>query len=257
MKIFVLLFTLAITIPTTLFPQDTLVFYYDKDWNEIPNKEVAVYYRKAFEGSNKAWIANDYFMNNQLQMSGTYKSKKLKTEHGSFVYYHENGKMKSEGKRINGDFVGDWTYYYEDGEIKSKGTLVASLAEGIWEYWYETGEKKAKGEYIHGEKVGVWNYWYPNGQIRLVETYIKGELSSVTAYYKNGKTSYEGGFSKGNKHGKWIFWNVDGRVFFKGSYRNGHQVGEWTRYFPEGEMKLLYTDGVPKGKVLGGVILSQ
>jgi antitoxin component YwqK of YwqJK toxin-antitoxin module len=64
----------------------------------------------------------------------------------------------------------------------------------------------------------------------------------------------KGGHVKGKRHGEWTFWNVDGRPFFRGAFKNGENNGEWIRSFPEGEMKIIYVNGVNQGKTLGGII---
>jgi uncharacterized protein len=257
MKLYFFLLVIIITMPKTLFSQDTLVIYFDKDWNKISNKDVAVYYRNAFIDSNKTWIVNDYYMSKQIQKTGSYKSKKLKTRQGHFIYYYENGKLESEGKYSTGNREGDWIYYYDNGEKKAEGIYIASLAEGIWEYWHESGEKKAEGKYYNDNKEGIWNYWYTNGQLKNVETYTKGEITSIIGYFENGKINYKGDYIKEVKQGEWTYWNVDGRIFFKGAYTDGNQDGEWIRYFPEGDVKIFYVHGVPQGKTLGGMVISK
>lgn len=233
MKLYFFVFFFAVTLPEALFSQDTLVKYFDKDWNEISNKEIAVYYRSAFVDSNKTWFVNDYFMSKQIQMSGTYKSKKLKIRHGYFTYYYENGKIKSEGKYSNDNQEGNWIYYYDNGE------------------------KAAEGKYFNNKKGGIWNYWYTSGQLNYVETYIKRGIVSVIGYFENGEINYKGNYIKGVRQGEWTYWNVDGRIFFKGTYTNGNQNGKWIRYFPDGEMKIFYVHGVPKDNVFGGMVLSK
>ena len=97
-----------------LLSQDTIQHYYDKDWKKISNKNAAIYYGKSFKNSNKLWVTKDYFISNQLQMVGTFKSKKLKVKLGHFTYYHENGKLKSEGNYLKVKNDGNCHYYYEN-----------------------------------------------------------------------------------------------------------------------------------------------
>ena len=57
--------------------------------------------------------------------------------------------------------------------------------------------------------------------------------------------------------GLWTYWNSDGRIFLKGNFDRGLRNGEWVRPFREGEMKLIFKDGVLQGKQLGGIDRSQ
>ena len=302
MKVFFFLFVFATALPTTLLSQDTLFVYFDKDWNKISNKDVAVFYRKAYMDSEKVWNVNDFFKSDKIQMSGTYDSKSLKLKHGNFIYYYENGMVESEGRYVNdksegvwnywyengkllscGSFIndlkegkwtywyengsiksegmykkgnheGDWVYYFDNGNIKSMGKYVNGLSEGIWEYRHERGEKKAEGKYVNDNMEGIWNYWYANGQLKYVETYTKGEMVYIKGYHENGKINFQGDFIKGKKLGQWTYTNADGRVFLKGAYNSkGNQEGVWMRYFPEGEMKVVYLNGILQGKEFGGI----
>ena len=85
-----------------ILAQDTIIDYYDKNWKKITNKNAAIYYGKTFKDKkNNVWICNDYFVNNQIQMTGAFKSKKKKIKLGHFIYYYENGQIKSGNKNLS------------------------------------------------------------------------------------------------------------------------------------------------------------
>lgn len=233
--------------------QDTLTFYFDDQWNEIQNKEEAVYYRKAFQ-VQEIWTVRDYFVSDTLQMTGTFKSKKLTVREGHFVYYYENGKKQSEGDYINDKHSGPWTYWYENGQKKSEGNCTAGNLEGIWTYYFESGEKKSEGKFIRNNRDGTWNFWYKSGKPEAVETYKVGFVTSSKLYYKNGNLNSEGEYLNGQKHGTWIFYNVDGRVYFSGKYVLGTRKGTWVRSFPDDQMTVNYEMGVVKDKEIGGIV---
>jgi antitoxin component YwqK of YwqJK toxin-antitoxin module len=265
----------------SLLSQDTVTIYYNKDWNIIPAKKGAAFYRKAYYDANKVWIANDYFINNKIQMSGSYKSKGSEIKQGHFIYYHENGQKLSEGNYLNDKSDGIWTTWYENGEKntegkyrnevpegnwctfydngqkKTEGAYLAGKATGTWKFWHETGEKKSEGKFVNNEKEGLWNYWYPTGQLSGVENYSKGMIVSTTCYFKNSKVNYKGFYVNGRPQGEWTYWNVDGRMVFKGNFNKGQKEGQWTRYFREGEMKITYKNGMPVLEVPGGIYRNQ
>jgi uncharacterized protein len=265
----------------SILSQDTVTIYYDKDWKEIPGKKGAAFYRKAYMNPNKAWIANDYFINNKIQMSGSYKTKGSEIKQGHFVYYHENGQKLSEGNYLNdksdgiwttwyenghknteGKYInevpeGNWSFWYENGQKKSEGEFIAGKNEGKWEYWYETGEKRSEGKFINSDKEGSWNYYFTNGQLSSVEIYRKGLIISAIGYFENSKINYKGNYLNGKLQGEWTYWNADGRVVLKGNFNKGEKVGEWIRFFREGEMKIIYKNGMPVEEVPGGIFRNQ
>jgi hypothetical protein len=109
--------------------QDTVYTYLDSKWKKY-KQEKANYYRKDYRNKNKSWIVTDYYLDGQLQMSGVYKEKKLKTRNGKFIRYYENGNKESEGR-------------YSDDK-----------REGVWIFWYENRTIDRKGEYSEGKMIG-------------------------------------------------------------------------------------------------------
>jgi antitoxin component YwqK of YwqJK toxin-antitoxin module len=237
--------------------QDTLTLYYDNDWVETPKSE-AVFYRKAVSNTNKTWSVYDYYINDTLQMTGSYSSQKFISRQGYFVYYYGNGKKSSQGNCLNNKYHGPWTAWHENGNLHYEGEYVNNKAQGIWKYYHETGEKKTEGKFLDGNKDGLWNYWHTNGQLSNVEDFKKGVLLSSTGYYENGNLKYTENYIRGKRQGECTYRNVDGKVTLKGIYTNDVPVGEWIRSFPDGsEMKLNYVNGTITGKQLGGIIKAE
>lgn len=121
----------------TVKAQDTIVKYFDSNWEEV-QQENANYYRKAFKNTNEIWTACDYYMDGQIQMSGTYKSKRLKKKNGLFVSYYKSGMKKSEGEYLNNKYNGEWRWYHKNGQISSKEKYVKDELKYIWN-WNEDG----------------------------------------------------------------------------------------------------------------------
>jgi antitoxin component YwqK of YwqJK toxin-antitoxin module len=249
------LFLLLCCISGSLFSQDTLIIYYDKDWKEIPNKEDAVFYRKAFPGINKSWSVRDYYISNKLQMTGTYSSKKMEKKHGSFINYHENGQVSSEGQYVKDKLEGKWTNYFENGQLQSMGMFTKNFLNGISVTWYENGQKKSEGNSVNGLKEGKWIYYYPDGVVQSEEEYENEptRICKCVGYHENGVVNYKGDMLNGLTQGEWAYYNADGRLFFKGIFNKGRMEGTWTRYFPEDTMQLEYKMSQYIGKPLGGI----
>jgi len=100
--------------------QDTLVVYYNSDWDEISQEKKAVFYRKLYQVSEDTWQAKDYFIEGNLQMVGQFKSELTKERKGIFTYYFKNGQVESTGLFVDNNEEGEWLYYYENGKIKKE-----------------------------------------------------------------------------------------------------------------------------------------
>lgn len=213
-----------------LFAQDTLTVYYDNNWKEITDKDAAVFYRKAYADSNNIWVTRDYYSSGQIQMTGSYKNKKMQEKQGHFTYYHENGNKLSEGNYVNDDRDGSWTT------------------------WTDDGLKKSEGSFKEDENIGVWNYYYQTGQLESTETFVNEDSSTYVRYYKNGAVCAKGCTSYGMPSGTWTYWNLAGEISFVGNYLFGQRTGEWIKYFGKTEMKVIYNFGEIEGKEFGGIL---
>lgn len=242
-----------------LLAQDTLTIYYDHDWKEISDKKQAEFYRKAFIDTNKTWSVNDYYINGQLQMTGSFTTKSMTIKNGHFVYFYENGKKSSEGDCVNNKNHGKWTYWLESGQKSYEGIFVNSKPEGLWQYWYETGEKKSEGKYANNLKDGLWKFWSINGDLANEEMMQKGQLLYSTGFYETGAIRYKENYINQKKHGESTFWNLEGKIILKGNYSNDMPSGEWVRFFPDGtSMKIQYNNnGMITGKQFGGIITNH
>ncbi len=142
--------------------QDTTLTYFNDDWEETQKSE-ASYYRKAFKGEAKRWQVIDYYIDGSKQMEGTFKSKKLKKEHGHFTYFFESGKISNQGTYKKGVKDGEWKWYLENGSVCStekykKGKLLD------YTFWNLDGSPmdkevpyEVKAEFIGGED-GLMKY---------------------------------------------------------------------------------------------------
>jgi antitoxin component YwqK of YwqJK toxin-antitoxin module len=74
--------------------------------------------------------------------------------HGLFVAYHENGRVSSEGKYVDGLEEGMWRDYHKNGQLAAEGTYVHGKEHGYWRFWDEDGNEEEPTEYEHGEEVG-------------------------------------------------------------------------------------------------------
>lgn len=75
--------TILLNIPTLFFSQKTEMIFLDEDFKPTKMKDLCEYYRKIIK-TDSGYYVRDYFMNDQLQMSGLFSDKELKIHNGYF-----------------------------------------------------------------------------------------------------------------------------------------------------------------------------
>ena len=184
--------------------------YFGKDWNEC-SKEVATYYNITSLVNGK-YITKDYFISGQLQMIGEVFSPLTNVKNGNFIFYHENGNIKSEGNYILGKKEGEYKWYFKNGnkeavENYSKGKLEGKYIEyfangninykvnykndkleGDAEYYHLNGENSQIGKFNNNQKIGKWDYWFENGEYasyEMYDSYFEIEKSNLSINFEN------------------------------------------------------------------------
>lgn len=56
-------------------------------------------------------------------------------------YYMPKGKVRYEGRFLNGDEDGKHTWYYENGRVMTEGTYVGGMKQNDWNFYYDNGTK--------------------------------------------------------------------------------------------------------------------
>lgn len=99
--------------------------FYDKDW-KISKRNAANYYRLVTKDGTH-YIAKDYFINNVLQMIGTYTSVDPDVKDGKCIEYNESGKMLSSINYSNNIPLGLCIIY---NEIEKDSMICDYQADG-------------------------------------------------------------------------------------------------------------------------------
>jgi len=124
-------------------------------------------------------------LNNNLEITGTYKDEDLKIPHGVFMYY-ANVDMFN---RIN-----DETFF-----LKGKTRFI-------------TG----KGLFVNGLQSGRWISFFPDGKIMNVTTYLNGIKHGFYGKYdRKGKTLIAGVYHSGKRDGEWLYENGKVKEIYK------------------------------------------
>lgn len=185
------LITISICASIKLNAQDTLLTYHDMYWKKVSQKK-AEYYRKTVENENETWNIQDFWLNNQIQMNGTFKSKRAKTKHGIFISYHQNGMKKSVGNFKDNEPIGAWSAWFESGQLRMQGKYNSNgERKGYWKRWYPNGKLNSEGSYLNGERDQEWKWYFDNSQLSAKETYNQGEPIQIQFWNDDG-TPVEG-----------------------------------------------------------------
>lgn len=225
-------------ISNIIIAQDTVIVYYNQDWEKIDNKDYASFYRKAFYDSTKLWRVRDYFISGKIQMEGAYKTKKEKKQAGYFSYYYENGQKQSEGYYAEGLKKGAWTQWHENGALQSEGKYKDGELNGTWLYLHENGKKKSTGRYTDGEREEEWGFWFQNGNPKAKGGYTHSlKNGEWTYYHENGQISSEGNYADNLANGEWTYWYESGEQQSKGVWVSGKKNGVWKYWYKNGILK--------------------
>jgi antitoxin component YwqK of YwqJK toxin-antitoxin module len=189
-------------------------------------------------------------------------------------FYHENGKISSEGIIRDGKPDGYWKTYNTKGILVSEGNRVNFQLDGLWKFYNDEGKLTMEINYKKGLKNGVRKTYFEK-EI-LIENFKDDIKDGNTYYYSNdGKliriipfeNGLENGISKefdkdsviieiteyqrgmvinrerinrkdknGLKQGVWkTFWDND-KTKWEGVYFNDKKNGFFKTYSPEGNL---------------------
>lgn len=206
-----LLFILFISSLNAFAQNDTLEYYLDYH-NKKCEPYMAYYYRLAVKDGS-GWNVKDYYIKEQtLQMSGRYNDDSLKIKHGTFRFYHTNGKLKETVRYIFNkkdglvkeyDSLGkivDSGYYKNGIPYKTRRRTFAYLGRittGVYDdsgkgtgrewYRYDSGELEDYGITSEGyKKDSIWSYYYKNGKVSSLEYFDKGTLLKRECFDETG-----------------------------------------------------------------------
>jgi len=105
-------------------------------------KRVCLYKGK---GESKELIRETtFYPNKQMQMQGAYKNN---LRDGKWTYWHENGKLWSEGFFKAGKSDGKRTTYFDNGKVRYTGFYKEDNRVGKWSFYDENGRLLQEVDY--------------------------------------------------------------------------------------------------------------
>lgn len=205
------------------------------------------------QGAAKEFYNNDA---SSTYSEGSYKDSEYS---GEWKFFHQNGKLSSQGSYDeDGRKTGEWKSYFDSGILSEIELYDGGRLNGLQKYydidgvlWQEFTYKKGKmleykaykkdGSVIAEYKVNGKNFkvilYYPNGVKRREGAISDGELDGVWNDYTNfGVLKTETNYKDGLYQGKTINYHPNGKVLSETNYENNSQNGLYRKYFIDGNV---------------------
>lgn len=192
---------------------------------------------------------------------------------GVWKDFWPNGKVKNEGRYVNGVKDGYFKEYNEFGNLVnvtkwSMGQLVKNPPElakiETKTTYYPNGKVKVVGNYKDGIPEGVFRMYDTTGVITGAEVYQEGILVGEGIYdakglqqghwkeyyAETGELKGEGDYKDGVRVGDWKFYYSNKQIDQVGKYdQKGRPVGTWKWYYESGQLlrEEVYSEGLRNG----------
>jgi hypothetical protein len=186
--------------------QDTLVLYYDQDFQKTndslaPNVAVAIkqdtlWHFSMFTAESQKLILNGYYDHDFKNMTGRCE------------YFYENGQRRSLGYFHNGTQAGPWQSW--DSEGRTTDSIFFAGGVPKFQYttaYFEDGNIKDYS-FTDGSKSGRKTYNEDGVLVTLQD--FDGKAGTVREYQKNGKPRVFSEFNKAGKLTKTTYYSADG-----------------------------------------------
>jgi antitoxin component YwqK of YwqJK toxin-antitoxin module len=160
-----------------------------------------------------------------------------KTNRSEAFFYHENGKLMSQGIYRNMKKDSVWTTFNSDGRITMKETYKNDLLNGLKTVYYIPDDPEVRVEVVISE------YNYLNGKPE----------GNFVEYYPNRQVRKTGQFKNNQRIGRWITYEVNGNKLIDENYYDGKLHGWFIGYDKngkEGERKYFYYGDLVEGERL-------
>lgn len=191
---------------------------------------------------------------------------------GEYKEYALNGNLIEEGQYFNSEMTGTWKYYSKaTGKMTRTVEMKNDLRNGKYTIYYSSGAVSEERNYVNGLRDGDFKMYAPDGSLIIEMHYVYGVLVSytylgtngklvadkvvekdsgtITAYYQNGKKSFEFTLKNGEFDGDYTIYLPSGKVLEKFSYVDGWAKDKGMEYHPNGQLLMEgnYEEGQEKG----------
>jgi antitoxin component YwqK of YwqJK toxin-antitoxin module len=208
-----------------------------------------------------------YFSNGSLLGIGKWhNSGKEDVFTGPWVFYYDNGRIKSKGSFDDkGEKTGNWDFYFDNGILKQQCFFINGLLEGRVTTFFSNGNISEENTYLHDKLNGENKTYFYNGIVQTINhytddkregeekgytydgflnytaTYKNDELEgTVNVYHNNGKTSIIKNYSSGKLNGPYKTFSLNGTLIMEGNYDQDKLSGSWKEYYDSKVLKSEY-----------------
>jgi antitoxin component YwqK of YwqJK toxin-antitoxin module len=172
-------------------------------------------------------------------------------QQGEWKEYYENGQMKSIGKYLNGNKVGQWKYFYASSKVFEIGKYDnQGRQQGKWIWYFDNGKTRRESNFLNGQEDGDFIEYADSGGVITKGQYVEGLREGIWTYELGNYRSI-GKYTDDQQDSLWKEYYIDdNKVRFQGNYNQGRPDGTHTWYYPDGKKQIegQYTMGVMEDK---------
>ncbi|WP_368873287.1 toxin-antitoxin system YwqK family antitoxin [Shewanella algae] len=235
------------------------------DWQVVDREQQASFYVKDPQTQDQhGWQTTIYYVGSDTpRFKGSFaKPGIFQNALGSYQFFHNNGKLSSDGNyNSNSEMEGPIRFYDEDGILtmeasfvdgKQRGTQKNFYSNGQLEevyeqlgdkrvgkdsHYYQDGSLQAQHSLVNGLPEGEQLEYYPGGQLRERSLYLAGKLTGERKrYHRNGELSYIDTFGPKGQQGKaYEYWDT-GAKEAEYVYVDGQRQGPAKRWHKNGQL---------------------
>jgi antitoxin component YwqK of YwqJK toxin-antitoxin module/Tfp pilus assembly protein PilF len=192
----------------------------------------------ALSANGKLLVGNwkAFYPPGNLKGQGMYNASGEKE--GAWVYYFNNGAVKSNIHYLNGKQDGGQIFYRENGNLSSRESYVNNKADGVITSYTFAGKISFVNNYKQDKKEGLQKEYYTNGSLLSEKSVINDQLSGPSKeYFKSGQLKNVEMFANGKGEGSYKSYFENGQLEMEGQYTKGNGLGEWKYYYESGKLK--------------------
>lgn len=220
---------------------DTL--YYDKNWKGVEIGSFATYgiitmvpenpaYPKRFRCFN--WLTGKLIYEGAFDRIDPLDANESVFT-GEYTEYYENGKVKSSGNYVNGEYDGLYELYYENGNKQAEYNLKDGVRNGQAILYYENGKVQERGELTNDKRNGIFECFFENGTPQAILEFKDGEMEGkYVVYSEAGKLTFDGELHQGRFTGIQYDYDDNGALSAQGAFKDDKLEGPYYSFYPNG-----------------------
>jgi antitoxin component YwqK of YwqJK toxin-antitoxin module len=198
-----------------------------------------------------------YYGNGKLHQQTSFADGR---EHGSSIWWHEDGARAGHATYLNGVLNGPLVQWYPDGVTKElHATYRMGKQEGQEIWWHPNRKEKGVTSFINGKREGAaygwfldgtkswqaawkndkahgWHVeWYPSGMTNSLQGYVQGQRVGLEAWwFESGQISRAVNWQAGRRQGLLIQWYENGNKMSQTPYVNDVRHGSGEGWYEKG-----------------------